>query len=86
MIRTQIQLPDKTYARAKRVCAAHEMSLAELARRGIEDVLAQYSESDTGEAEWKVPILAGTSLKVPLRNLKAVAHEIEEERSQPRKT
>ena len=31
MIRTQIQLPDEVYARAKRVCEAREIPLAELA-------------------------------------------------------
>ena len=39
MIRTQIQLPDDVYARARRVADAREMSVAELARRGIEQVL-----------------------------------------------
>jgi gamma-glutamylcysteine synthetase len=42
MIRTQIQLPDELYARARRVAKAKEISLAELARRGIEAILDQY--------------------------------------------
>ncbi len=39
MTRTQIQLPDELYQDAKRLCAEREMSLAELARRGIEHMI-----------------------------------------------
>ena len=39
MIRTQIQLPDDLYRRAKRFGAAREMSLAEMTRRGLELLL-----------------------------------------------
>jgi hypothetical protein len=35
----QIQLPDETFDHAKKLCEAREMSLAELARRGIEYIL-----------------------------------------------
>jgi len=35
MVRIHIQLPDELFARAKKLCAAREISLAELARRGI---------------------------------------------------
>ena len=55
MIRTQIQLPDEVYARAKRVCESREIPLAELARRGIEYILSVYAtDSDTGR-EWHPP-------------------------------
>ena len=55
MIRTQIQLPDEVYARAKRVCESREIPLAELARRGIEYILSVYAtDSDTGQ-EWHPP-------------------------------
>ena len=36
----QIQLPDETFARSKKLCEAREMSLAELERRGIEHILS----------------------------------------------
>jgi hypothetical protein len=36
----QIQLPDETFARSKKLCEAREMSLAELARRGNEYILS----------------------------------------------
>lgn len=55
MIRTQIQLPDEVFARAKKVCDAREISLAELARRGIEYILTVYSTPSKDEAEWQLP-------------------------------
>jgi hypothetical protein len=55
MIRTQIQLPDDILARAKKVCVAREISLAELARRGIEYILSVYSEDPVGKDEWRPP-------------------------------
>lgn len=55
MIRTQIQLPDEVYARARRVCESREIPLAELVRRGIEYILSVYAtDSDTGR-EWHPP-------------------------------
>ena len=43
MVRTQIQLPDDLYARAKKLCESREISLAEMARRGIEYILSVYA-------------------------------------------
>ena len=54
MVRTQIQLPDDVFVRAKKLCAAREISLAELARRGIEYILGVYSH-EAGEGEWHPP-------------------------------
>lgn len=55
MTRTQIQLPDETFARAKRLCEAREISLAELARRGIEYILSVYSPEPTNDLTWQPP-------------------------------
>ena len=55
MTRTQIQLPDETYARAKKLCEAREISLAELARRGIEYILSVYSPEPDKNREWHPP-------------------------------
>jgi hypothetical protein len=52
---TQIQLPDETYARAKRLCEAREISLAELARRGIEYILSVYCTEQGANQEWHPP-------------------------------
>jgi hypothetical protein len=54
MTRTQIQLPDEVYARAKRLCREREISLAELARRGIEHILNVYAPADTPKG-WAPP-------------------------------
>lgn len=40
MTRTQIQLPDELYRRAKALAADREISLAELVRNGLEHMLA----------------------------------------------
>jgi len=55
MTRTQIQLPDETLARAKKVCAEREISLAELARRGLDYMLSVYAPVTDGEREWQPP-------------------------------
>ena len=55
MTRTQIQLPDETFARAKKLCEAREISLAELARRGIEYILSVYTPEPDANLEWQPP-------------------------------
>ena len=55
MIRTQIQLPDETFARARKLCEAREISLAELARRGIEYMLAVYTSDPDANRQWQPP-------------------------------
>ena len=55
MVRTQIQLPDEVYARAKKVCETREIPLAELARRGIEYILGVYAPETDMSREWLPP-------------------------------
>lgn len=55
MVRAQIQLPDEVFARAKKLCAAREISLAELARRGIEYILGVYDPGPDGKRDWQPP-------------------------------
>lgn len=55
MTRTQIQLPDETFARAKKLCEAREISLAELARRGIEYILSVYDPDPVSNQDWHPP-------------------------------
>lgn len=55
MTRTQIQLPDETYARAKKLCEAREIPLAELARRGIEYILSVYAPESDANRDWHPP-------------------------------
>ena len=70
MIRTQIQLPDHVYARARRVAKAKEISLAELARRGIEAILDQYPTPELIGADWTPPRVRSGGVKVSLDRLK----------------
>ena len=55
MTRTQIQLPDEVYERARKVCQSREISLAELARRGLEYILSVYTAPPGGSGEWQPP-------------------------------
>ncbi len=55
MTRTQIQLPDDVYDRARKVCQRREISLAELARRGLEYILAVYAPEPGAHGEWQPP-------------------------------
>ena len=55
MTRTQIQLPDDVYDRARKVCKSREISLAELARRGIEYMLSVYTREPVNRDEWQLP-------------------------------
>ncbi len=55
MIRTQIQLPDDVFAEAKKLCEAREISLAELARRGIEYILSVYAQNPGSKDDWQPP-------------------------------
>jgi hypothetical protein len=55
MTRTQIQLPDEVFAKAKKVCEAREISLAELARRGIEYILSVYAQEPGSQDDWQPP-------------------------------
>ena len=63
MVRVQIQLPDDIHVRAKRLAAAKEISLAELARRGLELVLAQTPTPEEIQEPWLAPIVDGLGWK-----------------------
>ncbi len=55
MTRTQIQLPDDVYDRARKVCKSREISFAELARRGLEYILSVYALEPGAGGEWQPP-------------------------------
>lgn len=55
MVRTQIQLPDDVFAKAKKLCEAREISLDELTRRGIEAMLSVYAKEHGSADEWQPP-------------------------------
>lgn len=55
MTKTQVQLPDELYRRAKKLAQARQVSLAELVREGLEYVLSTDSASEQTAAEWQPP-------------------------------
>lgn len=80
MTRTQIQLPDELYQRAKAFAAARELSLAEMTRRGLELFLARYPELPRAHQEWQLPRVNAGGIKVPLAQLRKFAAEDESKR------
>ena len=55
MVKTQVQVPDELYKKAKEIAKAKEWSLAEVFRRGLEYMAdTHYTESD---GEWKLPVI-----------------------------
>ena len=73
MIRTQIQLPDDLYRRAKQVAQQREISLAEMTRRGLELFLARLGPSTVPPDGWQLPTVAGGGIRVPLESLHDIA-------------
>ena len=73
MIRTQIQLPDELYRRAKQVAQQREISLAEMTRRGLELFLARLGPSTVPPDGWQLPTVAGGGIRVPLESLHDIA-------------
>jgi hypothetical protein len=73
MTRTQIQLPDELYRRAKRFAAQRELSLAEMTRRGLELFLERYPDEEAQGKTWKLPTVKGGGIKVPLDQLHDIA-------------
>jgi hypothetical protein len=56
MIRAQIQIPDGLYAEVQRVAREQEWSIAEVMRRGAEEITRVYpSFKKNGETPWKLP-------------------------------
>lgn len=56
MIKTQIQLPDQLYYKAKAIAEQREWSLAEVVRRGIEYMALAYPVGEI-RGEWEIPVL-----------------------------
>lgn len=66
MIKTQVQIPDALFERAKRVAAAKEWSFAELVRRGLEQMTLRHPLTGEGgtEEEWRLPEAVDLGLEV----------------------
>jgi hypothetical protein len=83
MIKTQVQLPDELYYKAKAIAEQREWSLAEVVRRGIEYMARAYPVSASTGA-WTLPLLkSGDFTPAADRlDLKALA-ESDEMRTEP---
>ena len=85
MVRTQVQLPEGLYRKARAFAAEREMSLAELTRRSLELLLERYPAERRPAAKWRLPRVDGGGLKVPLARLRDVLADEEQSRGLPRK-
>jgi len=75
MIRTQIQLPDNLYRKAKAFSVEREISLAEMTRRGLELFFSQYPTHPLPDEQWSFPTAHAGGSKVPLNKLKDLLAE-----------
>lgn len=80
MHRTQIQLPDELYRRAKAFGEENELPLAEIVRRALERLLDCYPGT-VSPAEWTLPTFSGGPTLVSLEDLKRHSEDDETRRS-----
>ena len=74
MTRTQIQLPDALHAHAKQIAKQHEISLAELVRRGLEHMLRLYPIDEKPPDGWSLPeALSLGELRAPVEDWRGIA-------------
>ncbi len=81
MIRTQIQLPDELYQRAKAFAAQRELSLAEVTRRGLELFLDRFPSTEPARGTWTLPRVDAGGIMVPLESLRTITADHESNRS-----
>ena len=55
MVKTQVQIPDGLFTRAKQVAAAKEWSFAEIVRRGLEYMTQVNPTPRTSGEQWRLP-------------------------------
>ena len=60
MIKTQVQLPDQLYYKAKAIAEQREWSFAEVVRRGLEYMALAYPVKEVADG-WEIPILKGSA-------------------------
>ena len=75
MTRTQIQLPDALYSKAKQIAQQQEISLAELVRRGLEHMIRLYPPNEKSSLEWSLPrARALGAFKAPVQEWRELAN------------
>ena len=55
MVKTQVQIPDELYRRAKQVAAEREWSFAEVVRRGLEYITQANPPGRAAGKKWRLP-------------------------------
>ena len=80
MIKTQIQVPDELYKKAKEIAKAKEWSLAEVFRRGLEYMASTHAVNHTVNSVdvWTLPVIEGRGYKV--KSLEELNSIIDEDR------
>ncbi|MEM9079915.1 MAG: hypothetical protein AAGC74_04400 [Verrucomicrobiota bacterium] len=78
MVKTQVQVPDELYEKAKALAKAKEWSLAEVFRRGLE-YMTRTNAVEEVEEHWVLPKLGGERFRAGSDelDLKGVAQEEE---------
>ncbi len=76
MIKTQVQIPDELFERAKQVARARECSFAEVVRRGLEYMTEINPPDRVPASQWKLPEPANLGLPLnPEAQWTEVCHE-----------
>ena len=65
------------YERAERFARSKKLSMAEVARRGIEELLQRYPQGERITGEWQLPVVKTGSVQVPVSKLKDITAEDE---------
>ena len=68
MIKTQVQLPDELYYKAKAIAEQREWSLAEVVRRGIEYMTLAYPV-EASSKPWVLPVLKSGDFRTDFDHL-----------------
>ena len=64
MIKTQVQIPDELFHRAKKLAAEKEWSFAEVVRRGLERITEINPPGRKAPSDWRLP--KGVPMGLPL--------------------
>ena len=80
MIRTQVQLPDELYRRAKEFSAEREISLVQMTRRALEQFLDRDPKRREDPKTWKFPVLNSGGVKLTLDEVDNLLFEEESSR------
>ena len=65
MVKTQVQIPDELFIKAKKVAEAHEWSFAEIVRRGLEYMTRVNPPDRKLSNEWSLPEPVEMGLLLP---------------------